>query len=200
MKYKAIGFDYGGVIIGQPGSIFSSKICEILEINLETFRGVYFKNNSLLNKHRISYDEFWRQMLIEFGKPEKEKEIFDFLRSLPKEEINIEVVNLIKNLQAKGYKTGLFSNNSTRINKELIDFGIDKIFDVIMISEDIGHMKPEVEAFKLFFEKIGVNPNEAIFIDDTEMSLSTAKEIGYTPILFKNVDDLKKELIDLGVL
>ena len=61
-------------------------------------------------------------------------------------------------------------------------------------------MKPDKRIFDIFCKKINIKNDELIFIDDSENSLKNANEVGYTPVLFKNVDDLKKKLKELGVL
>lgn len=50
------------------------------------------------------------------------------------------------------------------------------------------------------FDKLGVAPEELIFVDDAEKSLEKAPEIGFTPILFNNTKELKGKLVELGVL
>ena len=40
----------------------------------------------------------------------------------------------------------------------------------------------------------------SVFIDDSEKSLVSAEAVGYTPILFRSLDELRKELSALGVV
>jgi len=68
-----------------------------------------------------------------------------------------------------------------------------------MVSSDIGHMKPSLEAYLLFTKELCIKPDELIFIDDTKKSLSTAKKLGYYPILFTNYSHLILQLKQLGV-
>ena len=46
-------------------------------------------------------------------------------------------------------------------------------------------------------QKTQITPSELIFIDDTERSLDGAKTIGYNPILYKNNEQLEKDLSNL---
>lgn len=77
--------------------------------------------------------------------------------------------------------------------------GILKLVDEVVISGEIGFQKPYTEAFDVVFQKLGVLPQEVIFIDDAPKSLEKAVEIGYTPILFLGNDKLKKDLSELGI-
>ena len=57
--------------------------------------------------------------------------------------------------------------------------------------------KPLPEIFNILFNKLKVEANEVIFIDDTPRCLEGADKIGYTPILFKDNETLKNKLSNL---
>ena len=79
------------------------------------------------------------------------------------------------------------------------ELGLLDLPDVLVLSGDIGHQKPHKEAFQILFEKLNLSPEEVVFIDDTPRSLEKAGEIGYIPILFKNNEQLKTDLKDMGI-
>ena len=56
------------------------------------------------------------------------------------------------------------------------------------------------EAYDVLFQNLGVMPNECVYIDDSPNSLRLADDIGFTPILFENATQLRRELVTLGVL
>lgn len=68
-----------------------------------------------------------------------------------------------------------------------------------VISGEIGFQKPHKEAFQVLFEKLDLQPEEVVFVDDSTRSLEKAAEIGYIPILFKNNEQLKADLITAGI-
>ena len=55
-------------------------------------------------------------------------------------------------------------------------------------------MKPDPEFYKLLEKRFGVDLTESIFIDDREVNIEAAKNLGMTGILFKGIDDLKSNL------
>jgi len=71
---------------------------------------------------------------------------------------------------------------------------IDKYFDMVLISEDIGYMKPYPEFFQISCDRLGIKPEELVFIDDFDRNLINADKVGFTPILYKNLEDLKIKL------
>jgi len=191
---KAIGFDYGGVIWGEPGSKFISELSKILGVSVEQLNKAYFSFNVLLNTDKLSVEEFWKSVLTKLERQEMLPELMEFTNKKKEVKINVDVLNLVDFLKAKGYKVGLLSNLSSKLAVDLRKVGIDKHFDVTLISTEIGFVKPEKAAFELLAQKLGVAMNEMLFIDDTEQSLSSSKELGFCPILFTNYDKLRSDL------
>ncbi len=205
MKYRAIGFDYGGVIGagGMSGPNFNKRVCQLLDITKERYQEVYFSLNHLINLGEVStWREFWQIFLEKLGKPEQLEELMaisdEYSRKLLI--INQKIVNLVDELKTKGYKTGLLSNNQVENGKALREMGLDKHFDIFHISAETKFMKPSPEAFSYFAEALDVKLQELIFIDDAPKSLSTAEQCGFTPILFESYDKLTTQLRELGVL
>src|SRR5690606_36635700 len=114
--------------------------------------------------------------------------------------INQNVVDLIKQLRNEDYKTGLLSNNSKDGANKMRATGIDKYFDVFVVSAEAGMMKPDRKIFELFEKQLGVQLQELVFIDDANKSLSAARECGFTPILFESYEQLVGTLKKLEVL
>jgi len=113
--------------------------------------------------------------------------------------LNNEILGLADRLRENDYKTALLSNN-TRENARLMRLeGIDKHFDIFHVSTETGYVKPEPEGFQYLVEALGIGISELVFVDDSPISLSTAREIGFTPILFTSYRDLLKQLTNLGV-
>ena len=194
---KAIGFDYGGVIWGEPGSKFVEELSKILGVNVEQFNKAYFSFNILLNTDKLTVEEFWKLVLTKLDRQGMLPELLEFTNKKTEVKINTDVLRLVDSLKEQGYKVGLLSNLSSKLAVGLRQAGVDKHFDVTLISAEIGFVKPEKAAFDLLAQKLGVTLKEMIFIDDTEKSLSSSKEIGFHPILFTNYDRLRSDLTDM---
>lgn len=190
MNIKAIWFDYWGVIYGNPWIVFSKNVAKILEISLEEYFDIYFKNNYLLTKHILCEKDFWLKILKEINKINKEKDLWIFLEN-EKKEINKELLEIIKSLKSNWYKIWILTNNNEDWIKLIKKQKLYDIFDVIISSHEIGFMKPEKEAFEIFSEKMWVQLNELLFVDDTQKSLENAREIWFIPMLFTDVKTLK---------
>lgn len=200
MKYKAIGFDWNGVIFGLPGSVFSLGAANVVGVDIVTFRRAYFENNHLINKDGASKEVFWGAVLEDLKRSEKLPALLNYVNSIPKGKINEDVVKIIKSLKLAGFKLGLVSNETMEGGEKINQTEVSKYFDAILISAEVGLMKPQREMFELLLSKLEIRPEEFIFVDDAEKSLEKADEIGFTPLLFLGSEDLIVKLTELRVL
>jgi glucose-1-phosphatase len=69
-----------------------------------------------------------------------------------------------------------------------------RLFDQIFASHLIGEAKPRPQAFAKVLNALGLGPEEVIFIDDSELNVSGATQVGMTGIVFRDADTLRSEL------
>ncbi|KKT52317.1 MAG: HAD-superfamily hydrolase, subfamily IA, variant 3 [Candidatus Collierbacteria bacterium GW2011_GWB2_44_22] len=93
-----------------------------------------------------------------------------------------------------GWKgTAIISNTSGLIMREKINqyFGenISSLFDEIIISSEVGLLKPDPEIYKLALRRLGVSALESVMVDDSDSYLSGARYLGM--ICFQFTDNRK---------
>ena len=200
--YKAIGFDWGGVLNGKPGKYFAQAVAEAVGVSVEEYQTAYFHHNQKVNKGEVTWEQLWQLVLTELGhpnEPELVQRIVQISEEANADNLNQDMLALVDRLRANGYKVGIISNNSADKAALMRERGLDKRFDVMGISVETGLVKPNPEAFVHLAEGLGADISELIFIDDTPKSLSTAEKSGFTPILFDSYEQLVKELEALGI-
>jgi len=72
-------------------------------------------------------------------------------------------------------------------------------FDYAVLSYKEKLKKPDERFYQLAISKAGCKPEEAVFIDDKEECVLAAQKLGIKGIIFKDNDQLKLELSELGV-
>ncbi|MCA9328832.1 HAD family phosphatase [Candidatus Saccharibacteria bacterium] len=93
------------------------------------------------------------------------------------------------------FKTALLSNaESDYLRNILKEKDLEKLFDVILISSETGYAKPDKEMFEMALEKLGVQPGEAVFVDDQMKNVTAAEKVGIHGIQFQTHEQLKGEL------
>lgn len=195
---KAVIFDYGGVIANDPD--------EILIQNIARRFGMTFKETSEIieeivkpyQKGLISGTEFWKQFSKKANKnlPEGWKSLWNY--NLEKK-IDCKMINLVKKLKKSKYITALLSNTiypHAKFNK--IQGGYD-IFSPIVLSFEVGSIKPEEEIFKIMLKKLKLLPEECVYIDDKKEYAKAASKIGMHGIKFNSYKKLIEDLKQLCV-
>ncbi len=200
-KIKAVVFDFGGVIELYEVKNINQSIADLLGVSLDEFRKVYFKYNHLSNVENLSWEDMIIKVVSNFNtSKEIETQVREMVRAFQsKRIINTELLETFPLLQRLGLRVGILSNNTTELRKYLHEKGIERLVDVVVISAEIRFQKPHKEAFEVLFEKLHLNPGEVVFVDDAVKSLEKSAEIGYVPILFKNNDQLKTDLKNIGI-
>lgn len=93
------------------------------------------------------------------------------------------------------YKIGLLSNiDSGSMEKLFPEPQRSELFDVFVISGDIGIAKPTLEIFEIAATRLGLRPEECVMIDDLPKNVDAAKQVGMHGILFTTQYNLEQEL------
>jgi HAD superfamily hydrolase (TIGR01509 family) len=109
------------------------------------------------------------------------------------EAINEGVLDLLYSLQGR-YKLAVLSNAPPRLTRWLEDWNILDLFDDVVCSGDVGLVKPDPAIFQLTLTRLGVSPEEAIFIDDSPGHVAAARALGMCAIQFTSAGALSSEL------
>lgn len=100
--------------------------------------------------------------------------------------LNVELAEYFSGLRPR-YRTAMLSNSfvgAWRKEHERYRFG--DITDLIVYSHEVGMSKPDLRVYELTCQLLGVQPAEAIFLDDVEEMVSGAEEAGMQAILFRD--------------
>lgn len=110
-----------------------------------------------------------------------------------------DMLELMNKLKAHHPLFLLSNTNQTHFDFIMKTFPQIDIFNGYFLSHKIHAMKPEPQIFTKTLNTIGISPNEVIFIDDMQDFINGASSIGINAILFKNISQLKDELIKKGI-
>ena len=85
------------------------------------------------------------------------------------------------------YRTALLSNSFVGARREEQDrYHFDALADLIVYSHEEGIAKPDPRIFQRTCERLGVRPDETVFLDDFAGHVAAARALGMHAIVFQN--------------
>jgi len=183
---KAILFDCYGVLVGTG----AWAIYERLGGNVEEDAELLDMWLNKLNSGSVSSTEFNEAMgqalqitPAEYAQAVKEDE-----------KLNQPLLQYIREELAPHLKLAVVSNAAgASLRKQLTSNDLE-VFDGVFISEEVGLLKPDPKFFEFALEKLGVNAQEAVFVDDHQKYLDGAQSVGLQTILYTDFTNLKSQL------
>lgn len=110
-----------------------------------------------------------------------------------------DVVRIAKNLK-KRYRLFLLSNTDGVHHAHAATMvPLDDLFDGQIVSYLVGAEKPDAKIYKVALDAANESPENCLFIDDMPENIAGAKRAGMHGIVFRDVEQLKEELAELGV-
>jgi pyrophosphatase PpaX len=90
---------------------------------------------------------------------------------------NEDINTLLSKLKSNGYKLGIVTGKARRsLDISLGCLGLDEFFDVIITGDDVEFPKPHPEGIYKALEYLGVLPNEAVFLGDSDADIMAGKQ------------------------
>ncbi|GII58628.1 haloacid dehalogenase [Planotetraspora thailandica] len=187
MAVKAVVFDIGGVLEIDPPLGVSAKWEEKLglepgEINRRA--GDLWRDGAV---GAVSEEEVHQGLAEIFALDAATVDAFmadiwvQYLGTL-----NEELAAYATSLRPR-YRTAILSNSFVGAReKEQAAYGFGELVDFIVYSHEVGMSKPDRRIYELTCERLGVLPEETVFLDDVEAYVEGAREAGIHAVLFKD--------------
>lgn len=114
------------------------------------------------------------------------------------DQLDTELVEFVRSLRPR-HRTAILSDAWPGVRDVFTQvFGLDAVVDEIIISAEEGIAKPDPRIFRIAAERLGVRPQEAIFVDDRPENVLGARAVGMRAIQFKTreqtIADVQKYL------
>lgn len=103
----------------------------------------------------------------------------------------------VRSLKEKGYKTYVLSNFSETTYHDCHDaLAFEKYMDGCFWSFQHRVIKPDDACFLTMLYEFQIDPEDAVFIDDTKENLITAEKFGLKTVLYVNQSQAEKDLLE----
>ena len=201
MKRKAVLFDLDGTILDTLGDLSNSVNFALQENNLPP-RSIDEVRSFVGNGIRL---------LIERAVPEGtdtcvvDKCFNDFKKHYKDNSAILTkpydgVIELVKELRGKGYKTAVVSNKADFAVQSLVEQYFEDLFDFAVGEKEGVRRKPSPDSVYSVLKDMNINPDESIYIGDSEVDVETSRNAGVECVCvtwgFRDRELLEKEKPD----
>lgn len=175
---RGLLMDWGGVLTTDVFASFAA-FCAAEGLHTDSVRDLFMKDplaRELLadfESGRLADDEFERKFgaVLEVREPAGLiRRLFGGLAG------NTELLDAVAAFRGAGVRTGLLSNSWGTSTYPLDE--LRRLFDVLVISGEHGIRKPEPAIYALAVERMGMAPEELVFVDDLPGNLKPARALG----------------------
>ena len=182
MTHDGLLIDFGGVMTTNVFESFAA-FCRAEGLDPDTVKD-RFRNDQAardllgaLEEGKLSNADFEAQFAEMLGVADHEGLIARLFGGMRQDEAMFDAVAAARRA---GIRTGLVSNSWGEEGYDRARF--DELFDVLVISGELGIRKPAPEIYLLGAERAGAAPHECVFVDDLPFNLTPAQEIGMATV------------------
>ena len=198
MSLRAVYIDLGGVLVRTEFQAPRQHLAERFGMEYEDILRIVFEGESSRRASigESTEDEHWADVARRLHLPASDvegvrKEFF------AGDVIDRNLVDFLRGLR-ETLKVGLISNAWSGLRPWIVSHNFEDAFDVMVISAEVGIMKPDPRIFQYALEQLDVAPAEAVFVDDFIENVEGARAFGMHAIHFttprQTIGELKKLL------
>ena len=110
-------------------------------------------------------------------------------------EPNPEMIDLMRALKNEGYRMAMLTNNVQEwepLWRAMLP--VDEIFEDVIDSGFVGCRKPESKIYSLTLERVGVEAERCLFVDDLEVNCEAARRAGMSAVQFHDNEQAIPEI------
>jgi putative hydrolase of the HAD superfamily len=197
---RTLFWDNGGVILTNGWDRGSRhKAVEKFHLDWTEFEDRHELMLNAFECGEASLEEYLRRVVFYRERPFTPDEFKQFM--FQQSQASSEPLAFLRDLaQTRRYLHATLNNESLEINEHRIrTFHLRDYFEVFFSSCYLGVRKPERGIYSLALKITQREPAECVLIDDRELNLECARELGMRTILFRSVAQLRGELAQMGI-
>ncbi|MCR4604728.1 MAG: HAD family phosphatase [Eubacterium sp.] len=181
MSIKGAIFDLDGTLLD------SMDVWSQVDIEFLGKRGIAVPDDYADAIAPMMFREVAEYTIDRFSLPDSPESVMEEWNSMAKhkyaEEVKLKpgALEVIKLLQKNGVKMGIATTNISEVFMPcLVHNGVEKYFDVVTETDDVGVAKDKPDIYLITAERLGVKPTECIVFEDIVMALNSARAGGFT--------------------
>jgi epoxide hydrolase-like predicted phosphatase len=194
MSIRAVFIDFGGVIMRTEDEGPRTRQAKRLGMTQRDLEKIIFESESSqrASKGEIPEEAHWQAVagVLGLSRQEADKIIDEFFSG---DRVDAVLLDYLRSLRPE-HKVGLISNAWSGLRAFITRQKFEDIFDALIISAEVGVMKPQPRIYHLALESLGVRPEESLFVDDVLVNVEAARLLGMSAIHFTQPEKALEEL------
>jgi putative hydrolase of the HAD superfamily len=190
------------VLTGPQEPEAYAMLLRLTGLPADRFESLYWLDRHAYDEGKFTGLQFWQKLLRDSGIADQDGllEKLNLWDARMWTTQNPAMVAWQFELKQRGIKTAILSNMGDNVlaNMERTFDWLQR-FDVLVWSYQLLMAKPEPAIYLHTLRELGVEPGEALFIDDRAVNIEAAQALGMRGIVFSTVDRLREDLIAAGL-
>src|SRR5580658_4383807 len=194
---RAVVFDYGMVLTGPQDPESYASLLRITNLSPEQFEPLYWADRHDYDLGNLTGLAFWQKLLRDAGLnlaagADEELNQWDARMWTTQ---NPAMVAWQQRLKQRGLLTAILSNMGDTVLASIErEFDWIHRFDVLVWSFQLNTAKPDPAIYRHVLKQLGVQPEEALFLDDRLVNIEAARALGIQTIQFTTIERLRADL------
>jgi putative hydrolase of the HAD superfamily len=190
------------VLTGPPDEAAHEAMVRITGLASDRFEDLYWKDRHAYDEGKLTGIAFWEKFVhdakLDLG-PSEVQELNRWDARMWTTQ-NPAMLAWQARLKQRGLRTAILSNMGDSV-LERIEREFDWIsrFDVLVWSYQLHIAKPDPEIYLYTLQQLGTRPDETLFLDDKQVNIDAALDLGMNAIRFTDVDALRGDLVAAGL-
>lgn len=110
------------------------------------------------------------------------------------------MTELLTELKERGCGLYGLTNWSYKVYAVMDRLPIFRLLDGKVISSEEHLIKPDARIYQCLIDRFHLEPSDCIFVDDKQTNVDAAKTVGMNALLFTDSEQLRKDLLQMGIL
>jgi len=195
---RAVLWDMGGVLLRNMVPEPRIRLAELYGMSESQLEELVFENpvSKKATIGEAGIEELWEYVreALQLDPQKLAEFVVTFWSS---DRVDEELVDFIQSLRPN-YKIGLLSNSFIDARQSLSKRfpGLLNIFDEIVFSSEVKMAKPDPRIYCLMLDKLGLEPESTIFVDDFRENVEAAHALGIHAIQFRNSRQARQAVLE----
>ena len=194
MMLRAVFVDFGGVLMRTEDQEPRLRLAERLGVPPGRLEKLIFESKSSLSAStgEITEAAHWQWVADTLGisRQETEKLAADFFSG---DRLDTVLIEFLRSLRLQR-RIGLISNAWSGLRDYITRSDFADVFDELVISAEVGLVKPDPRIYHLALDRLAVAPEESLFLDDMPANVQAALSIGMKAVQFIRTEETMAEL------